>query len=178
MVSTDTTLKTETQDMTNQTLRQSVASAWIFLVPLALAACASVAPASSASPGFTGYDWQVAAIGHGGKVTPIPTRLGVALQFSPGGQFGASDGISFHSGTFRATRDGFTTGVLATTADGYAGHDPAILLARTAMDSFGGPATYAVRLTGDRLVVDIGSYTLTCHRAGPQADVPAPTGTG
>jgi hypothetical protein len=164
--------------MTNQTFRQALASAWIFLVPLAVAACGSAAPASSASPGFTGYDWQVVAIGHGGKVTPIPARLEVALQFSPGGQFVAFDSVSGHSGTYRATGDGFTTGVLATTANGYAGRDPAILLARTAMDSFGNPATYAVRLTGDRLVVDVGSYTLTCHRVGPQADVPAPAGTG
>jgi hypothetical protein len=36
--------------------------------------------------GFTGYDWQVVAIGHSGMVTPIPTRLGVALQFSSAGQ--------------------------------------------------------------------------------------------
>jgi hypothetical protein len=156
--------------MTNQALRQALASAWIVLAMLALAACGSVAPASSASPDFTGYDWQVVAISHGGKVTRIPARLGVALQFSPGGQFVAIDGISGHSGTYRTTRDGFTTGVLAVTGNGYAGHDPAILLARRAMGSFGNPAAYAVGLTGDRLVVDVGSYTLTCRRAGPQAD--------
>jgi hypothetical protein len=163
--------------MTNQTLRQALASAWIFLATLALAACGSVAPASSASPGFTGYDWRVVAIGHGGKVTPIPARLGVALQFSPGGQFVAFDSVSGHSGTYRATGDGFTTGVLAVTANGYAGHDLAILLARPAIDSFDGGVRATVRLTGDRLVVDVGSYTLTCHRVGPQADVPAPAGT-
>jgi len=164
--------------MTNKTFRQALARAWIFLVSLALAACGSVVSANSVSPGFTGYDWQVVAIGHGGKVTRIPARLEVALQFSPGGQFGANDSINFHSGTYRATRDGFTTGVLAVTASGYAGHDPAILLAMSAMGPFGNPATYPVRLTGDRLMVDVGSYTLTCHRAGPQADAPAPTGTG
>lgn len=164
--------------MTNKIFRQAPGSAWIFLVLLALAACGSMAPASSASPGFTGYDWQVVAISHGGRVTHIPAHLEVALQFSRGGQFVASDGISGYSGTYRATRDGFTTGVLAVTANGYAGHDPAILLAMSAMGSFGNPATYAVRLTRDRLVVDVGSYILTCHRAGPQADAPAPAGTG
>jgi heat shock protein HslJ len=156
--------------MTNQALRQALARAWIVLAALvlaalALAACGSVAPASSASPGFTGYDWQVVAIGHGGKVTPIPARLEVALQFSPGGQFVAFDGISGHSGTYRATRDGFTTGVLAVTGNGYAGHDPAILLARPTIDSFDGGARATVRLTGDRLEVYVGSYTLTCRRA-------------
>jgi hypothetical protein len=153
--------------MTSGTLRRALASAWIFLVLLDVAACGSVAPARSASPGFTGYDWQAVAIGHGGKVTRIPARLGVGLLFSPGGQFVASDSINGYSGTYRATRDGFTTGVLDVTGNGYAGHDPAILLAMGAMGSFGNPAAYPVRLTGDRLVVDVGSYTLTCRRASP-----------
>jgi heat shock protein HslJ len=163
--------------MTNQALRQALARAWIVLAALALAACGSVATASSASPGFTGYDWQVVAIDHAGKVTPIPARLEVALQFSPGGQFVAFDGISGHTGTYRATSDGFTTGVLAVTGNGYAGHDPAILLARPAIDSFDGAARATVRLTGDRLVVYVGSYTLTCRRSSPQADTSAPVRT-
>lgn len=163
--------------MTNDAFRRALAGAWIFLVSLALAACGSVVPASSGSPGFTGYDWQVVAISHGGKVTAIPARLGVELQFSPGGQFGANDSVNFYSGTYRTTKDGFTTGVLAQTAAGYGGNDPDILLAISAMASFGNPATYPVRLSGDRLVVDVGSYTLTCHRAGRQADAPAPAGT-
>jgi heat shock protein HslJ len=164
--------------MTNQALRQALASAWIILAALALAACGSAAPAGSASPGFTGHDWLVVAIGHAGKVTPIPARLEVALQFSPGGQFVAFDGISGHTGTYRATRDGFTTGVLAVTGNGYAGHDPAILLARPAIDSFDGDARATVRLTGDRLAVYVGSYTLTCRRASPQGATPAPAATG
>jgi heat shock protein HslJ len=164
--------------VTNQALRQTLARAWVVLVALALAACGSAAPASSASPGFSGYDWQVVAIGHAGKVTPIPARLEVALQFSPGGQFVAFDGISGHSGTYRATRDGFSTGVLAVTGNGYAGHDPAILLAMPAIDSFDGAARATVKLTGDQLVVNVASYTLTCHRSGPQAVTPSPASTG
>ena len=167
----------QNRDMTNKTRRQAMTRAWIILVSLALAACGSAATAGSSSPGFTGYDWQVVAIGHGGKITPIPTRLAVALQFSPGGQFGAFDGIHGYSGTYRAAGDGFTTGPLAVTANGYVGHDPDILLAISAMASFGNPATYRVRLTGNGLVVDVGSYTLTCHRAGLQADAPTPADT-
>ena len=164
--------------MMNETFRQALASAWIFLVLLAVAACGSAAPANSASPGFTGYDWQVVAIGHGGKVTAIPARLGVALQFWPGGQFGANDGINFSSGTYRTTGDGFTADVVAGTANGYAGNDPDISLAIRAMLSFDGGARATVRLTGDRLVVNVGSYTLTSLRAGLPTDAPAPTGTG
>jgi len=156
----------------------ALAGACILLMPLAVAACGSATSAGSASPGFTGYDWQVVAISHGGKVTSIPARLQVALRFSPGGQFGASDSVNFHSGTYRTTGDGFTTSALAGTLIGYAGHDPAVLLAISAIGSFGDGARAMVELTGDRLVVGVGSYALTCQRRGLQAGVPAPAGTG
>jgi hypothetical protein len=170
--------------MTNKTLRRVLASAWIFLAFTALAACASGAPATSGapagstSPRYTGYNWQVVAVSHDGKVTPIPARYPVTMQFSPGGQFVASDGVHGYSGTYRAASDAFTTSVMARTANGYIGNDPILLLTIGAMDSFARPAAYSVGLTGDRLVVDVGSYTLTCHRAGRPADAPAPVRTG
>jgi heat shock protein HslJ len=155
----------------------ALAGACIFLTSLALAACGSATSARPASPRFTGYDWQVVAISHGGKVTSVPARMQVALQFSPGGQFGANDSVNFHSGTYRTTSDGFTTSALASTAVGYAGHDPAVLLAISAMGSFGNGVHATVKLTGDRLVVGVDSYTLTCQRHGPRADGP-PCGYG
>src|SRR5580693_9356560 len=133
--------------MTNQALRRALATAWIVLAALALAACGSVTPARSASPGFTGYDWKVVAIGHDGKVTPIPAQVEVVLQFSPGGQFGADNGVSFESGTYRATCDSFTLGTLAATANGYAGHDPAILAGMSAIGSLDDSARATLRLT-------------------------------
>ncbi len=156
----------------------ALAGVCVFLTSLALAACGSATSARSVSPGFTGYDWQVAAISHNGKVTSIPARMQVALQFSPGGQFGANDSVNFHSGTYRTTSDGFTTSALASTLVGYAGHDPAVLLAIGAIGSFGNGVHATVKLTGDRLVVGVDSYTLTCQRRGSRADVPAPAGTG
>jgi heat shock protein HslJ len=145
----------------------------IFLTSLALAACGSSTSARPVSPGFTGYDWQVVAISHDGQVTSIPPRMQVALQFSPGGQFGANDSINFHTGTYRAASDGFTTGMLISSAVGYGGHDSAIRLAMNAIESFDNGAHATVQLAGDRLVVGVGSYILTCQRRGPQADVPA-----
>lgn len=146
----------------------------IFLISLALTACGSV----TSAPGFTGYDWQVVAISHDGKVTSIPARMQVTLQFSPGGQFGANDSVNFHSGTYRTTTDGFTTSVLASTLIGYAGHDPVVLLAMSAIGSFGNGVHATVTLTGDRLVVGVSSYTLTCQRRSPKsADPVGPTAT-
>jgi heat shock protein HslJ len=156
----------------------ALARACTLLLSLALAACGSATSAKPVSPGFTGYVWKVVAISHDGKVTSIPARLQVALRFSPGGQFGASDSTNFHSGTYRTTGDGFTTSALSSTAVGYAGHDPAVLLAINAIGSFGSGLHATVQLTADRLVVSVGSYTLTCQRRGRQADVPAPEGMG
>jgi heat shock protein HslJ len=155
----------------------ALAAAGIFLASLALAACGSASSGRPGPPRFTGYDWQVAAISHNGDVTSIPARMRVALQFSPGGQFGANDSVNFHSGTYRTTSDGFTTSGVVSTAVGYAGHDPAILLAMSAIGSFGNGAHATVRLTGNRLVVGVASYTLTCRRNGSQAGAPAPAGT-
>jgi len=147
----------------------------IFLTSPALAACGSLTSARPVSPGFMGYHWQVVAIGHDGKETSIPARLQVSLQFSPGGQFGANDGINTHGGTYRMTSDGFTTSGLMTSSVGYAGHDPVVLLSISAIGSFDNGAHATVKLTGDRLMVGVDSYTLTCQRRGPQADVPAAT---
>lgn len=156
----------------------AVVGVCMFLMSLALAACSAATSARPVSLGFTGYDWQVVAISHGGKVTSMPPRMQVALQFSPGGQFGTNDSVNFHSGTYRTTSDGFTASALASTLVGYPGHDPAVLLAIAAIGSFDNGVHATVKLTADRLVVGVGSYTLTCQRRGPLADVPAPAGTG
>jgi hypothetical protein len=150
----------------------------IFLMSIAVAACGSATSARTVSSGFTGHDWQVVAISHDGNVTRTPARMQVALQFSPGGQFGANDGVNFHSGTYRTTSDGFTASALASTLVGYPGHDPAVLLAIAAIGSFDNGVHATVKLTADRLVVGVGSYTLTCQRRGSLADVPAPAVTG
>jgi hypothetical protein len=149
------------------------ASACIMLI--SLTACGSAATSSLVPPGFTGYDWQVSAISHDGVETSIPARLHVALQFGPYGQFSANDSVNMQRGDYRATSDGFTTSWLGGTGAGYAGHDPAVLLAVSAIASFDNDDVRAtVKLTADRLVVDVASYTLTCQRLGPAAPWPTP----
>jgi hypothetical protein len=148
------------------------------MMALVSVACGSSTSAKSVSPGFAGYDWQVVAIGHDGVDTSIPARLQVALQFSRGGEFGANDSVNTISGTYRATSDGFTTSALSATAVGYAGHDPAVLLAVRAIASFDNGVHATVKLTADRLVVGIGSYTLTCLRRGLTPTPPSPLPVG
>ncbi len=148
----------------------------VFLMSIAVAACGSATSARTVSSGFTGHDWQVVAISHNGNVTRTPARMQVALHFSPGGQFGANDGINFHSGTYRTTSDGFTTSALSSPAVGYAGHNPAVLVAIDAISSFDNGVHATVKLTADRLVVGVDAYTLTCQRGGTKADAPAGTG--
>ena len=151
----------------------ALASAFFCAASLALGACGSatspgpVASASSASAGFAGYHWLVVAIGHQGKVTSIPARFHVDLRFSPNGRFLANDPVNSHSGTFRVTDGGFTTSALASTAVGYAGHDPVILLSQNAMMAFGNGTHVTAQVTGNRLVVSVGSYTLRCLRQPP-----------
>lgn len=156
----------------------ALASALFCTASLALGGCGSatspgpVTSASSVSAGFTGYHWLVVAIGHDGRVTSIPARLKVDLQFSPNGRFLADDPVNSYGGTFRMTDGGFTTSALASTAVGYVGHDPAILLSQGAMMAFGNGTHATARVTGNQLVVSVGAYTLTCVRHGP-AEPPA-----
>jgi heat shock protein HslJ len=150
----------------------TLASACFCLVPLALAACNSptssrpTTSASSASAGFIGYDWLVVGIRHEGKVTDIPARFHVDVRFSQNGRFGANDPVNFHGGRFHVTPAGFTTSAMVSTAVGYAGHDPVILLTQGAMMAFDNGASATVRVAGNRLVVGVASYTLTCQRHG------------
>jgi heat shock protein HslJ len=153
----------------------ALVGACIVLVALPLAACSSTRPAWS-SPGFIGYDWQVVTISHDGLARSIPARLGVVLQFSRDGQFGANDSVNFHGGTFHTTGDGFTVSDMRMTLIGYAGRDPTVLSSINAIGSFSDGALATVKLTGDRLVVGVGSYTLTCQRRGRQQSASAGTG--
>lgn len=129
--------------------------------------------APTAQAGFAGYKWQVVAIHHAGKGTPVAARYAVYLQFTPDGQFGANEPVNYHSGAYHQTGDGFTTSGMGSTGAGYAGHDPVVLLSVSAISAFGNGTHAKVRLTGDQLAVTVGSYLLTCQRAGRQADFPS-----
>ena len=150
-------------------MRRMVAVA---LMALAAAACGSpAAGGSSSSGGFAGYKWSVVAISHDGKDTPIPAHYNVYLQFAPNGQYGANDPVNYHFGTYRQTGDGFKTSRVAVSLVGYAGPDPVIVLAMNAISRLDDVADASARVTGDRLDVVAGGYTLTCQRAGEQGNL-------
>jgi hypothetical protein len=157
---------------------RALASACVCIASLALGACGSAtspqptASASSSSAGFAGYDWLVLSIRHEGRVTSIPARLDVDLQFSRSGRFLADDPVNSHSGTFHVTPGGFATSAMAVTLVGYAGRDPVILLSQGAISAFDSGAQAAAPMTGNQLVVSVGSYTLTCQRHGPAGSTP------
>jgi len=138
---------------------------------MAAAACGSTTGGSSMLAGFAGYKWSVVAIGHDGKQTSIPARYDVYLQFAPNGQYGANDPVNYHFGAYRQTGDGFTTSLVAVSAVGYAGNDPVITLTMGAIGRLDDVADASVTVTGNRLDVVAGGYTLTCQRAGEQANL-------
>jgi hypothetical protein len=144
----------------------------VALMALAAAACGSTAGGSSMLAGFAGYKWSVVAIGHDGKQTSIPAHYNVYLQFAPNGQYGANDPVNSHFGTYRQTGDGFTTSLVAVSAVGYAGNDPVVTLTMGAISRLDDVADASATVTGNRLDVVAGGYTLTCQRAGEQANFP------
>lgn len=150
------------------------------LVPLVAAGCNATASgmssksAPAAHAGFAGYEWQVVAIDHAGRETPVPPRYTVYLQFTPDGQFAANEPVNYHSGLYHQTGEGFTTSDMASTLAGYAGHDPVVLLSESAISAFGDGVPAKVNLTGDRLAVTVGAYLLICQRHGRQADFSGP----
>ncbi len=61
---------------------------------------------------------------------------------------------------------------IVTTAVGYAGKDPIVLLSVDAISAFNDGIHATATVTGDRLAVTVAGYTLTCQRDGAQANFP------
>ena len=152
-------------------MRRMVAVA---LIALAAAACGSAAAGGSSSARFAGYKWvHRVAIRRDGRETPVPARYNVYLQFAPNGQYGANGPVNYHLGTYRETGDGFATGHVATTLAGYAGEDPVTLLAMAAISSLDADTSATVlNLGAATIAIAVNGYTLTCQRAGEQANFP------
>ena len=131
-----------------------------------LVGCTATAGQPSAGAAFAGYKWTVASISHAGTTTPVAAKYGIYLQFTPDGRFGAHDAVNYHSGSYQVTQGGFTTSVLATTAIGYIGHDPVVLLSVPAISAFDDAARAMASVSGNTLTVTVGGYTLIAQRDG------------
>jgi hypothetical protein len=152
----------------------------VVLLALMAAGCASAggtAASKRASDGpadalataqtpFVGYKWLVTSIVKDGKRTPIPSRDHVYLLFTPNGQFGANDSINFHQATYRLVGDGFTTNNVIVGLAGYAGGSGVTALAIDAISAFTDEVHANAAVTGDRLIVLVGGFTLDCQRDG------------
>jgi heat shock protein HslJ len=114
-------------------------------------------------PGIAGHKWRVTAIDHNGKETPVPAKYSVYLSFAPDGDFSANDSVNYHSGTYRLVDGGFTTNKLVTTAAGYAGKDPVVALAASAVSAFDPGVHATASVTGKRLKVTVDGYLLDCQ---------------
>ncbi|GIM98258.1 hypothetical protein Ato02nite_100510 [Paractinoplanes toevensis] len=135
-----------------------------------LAACSAPAGRAASAAGFAGYKWAVVSISHGGKTTSVPGKYSVYLQFTPDGHFGANEPVNYHSGSYRVTPDGFTTSGVSSTLAGYAGHDPIVLVAVSAISAFEDGAPALAGVSGNALTVRAGGYTVVAEKAGRQAD--------
>ena len=135
-----------------------------------LVARSSPAAREATAAQFAGYKWAVVSISHDGKTTPVPGKYSVYLQFTPDGHFGANEPVNYHSGSYRVTPDGFTTSGLVSTAAGYTGRDPVVLLSVSAISTFSDDVRAQTTVSGSTLTVTVGSYTLLTHRDGSQAN--------
>ena len=61
--------------------------------------------------------------------------------------------------------------MVAVSAVGYAGNDPVMVLAISAIGGLDDVADASAKVTGNRLDVVAGGYTLTCQRAGEQSNL-------
>ena len=160
-----------------RTLKAAIPAA-VMLIAMAAGGCAALAntatsaakPSSTAHGRFVGYKWLVTAITSRGKQTPITGAdrftNQVYVLFTPNGQFGANDSINFHQATYRLVDDGFTTNNVIVGLVGYAGGSGVTALAIDAISAFTDEVHANAAVTGDRLIVLVGGFTLDCQRDG------------
>jgi hypothetical protein len=188
--------------MVRYSLSATYSRVGIFVLSLALSACASSAPpkvesAQSTAPagpvptspvpkptaartggmhsGFVGYRWTVTAISKGGPDVAVPARYAVFLSFYRDGMFVGNEPVNTHPGSYRVTDDGFITGDVGTSDVLGGAKDAASELAIEAMLAFTmHPGTHAVvEVSGQRMTVRENGFTLRCVQAA-KATAPDP----
>jgi hypothetical protein len=134
---------------------------------------------SSAVAAGVGHKWRLTRVTATGGKVDVPDSINATFQLTSDGRFLASDGVNALSGTYTATRTGFTVTSTATTAVGYGGTDPTKLAVITAIDVVLGHEAVGVaaKTTGTTLTLNAANYQLTFHEEGPAVSHPPPTAT-
>lgn len=143
--------------------------------PVPAAASTEPAPKPAVHTGFVGYRWTVISVSYRGQEVAVPAGFAEYLMFFADGQFVGNEPINTHSGPYRVTDDGFTTGQIASTLAAGGGDDLTFQLSIGAIQAFSVyPGTRAaVDVTGTRMIVRENGFTLVCVRAA-KAGFPTP----
>lgn len=133
---------------------------------------------SSAAAAGVGHTWQLTRVTVTGRKVEVPDSIDATLQLSSDGRFLASDTVNALSGTYTATRTGFTVTSTATTLVGYTGTDPARLAVIASIDAvLGHNSAIAATTTRTTLTLNLANYQLTFRDMGPAASHPPPSAT-
>ena len=133
---------------------------------------------SSAVAAAVGHKWRLTRVTVAGRQVDVPDSINATLQLTSDGRFGGSDTVNGMSGTYTATRTGFTTTSTVTTLIGYAGTDPTRLAVIASMGAvLGHESAVAARTIGRTLTLNRASYRLTFRDAGPAVSYPPPSAT-
>jgi heat shock protein HslJ len=135
----------------------------------------------SAVAAGVGHKWRLTRVTATGGKVDVPDSINATFQLTSDGRFLASDSVNALSGTYTATRAGFTVTSIATTLLPYADADPtrlAVIAAIRAVLGLGHEAAaVAAKTTGTTLTLNAADYQLTFREVGPAVSHRPPPAT-
>jgi heat shock protein HslJ len=133
---------------------------------------------SSAVAAAVGHKWRLTRVTDAGRQVDVPDSINATFQLTSDGRFAASDTVNGLSGTYTATRTGFTTTSTVTTLIAYEGTDPTRLAVIASMGAvLWQESAVAATTTGTTLTLNRANYQLTFEDIGPAASQPPPSAT-
>jgi heat shock protein HslJ len=133
---------------------------------------------SSAVAAAVGHQWRLMRVTVAGSQLDVPDSIDATFQLASDGRFLASDTVNALSGTYTATRTGFTVTSVASTAVGYAGTDRTRLAVIASMDAvLGHHSAVAAQTSRTTLTLNLANYRLTFGDVGPAVSYPPPSAT-
>jgi heat shock protein HslJ len=133
---------------------------------------------SSAVAAAVGHKWRLTRVTVAGRQVDVPDSIDATFQLTSDGRFGAFDTVNGMSGTYTATRTGFTVTSGVTTLIAYEGTDPTRLAVIASMDAvLEHNSAVAATTTGTTLTLNRANYRLTFRDAGPAVSYPPPSAT-